>query len=221
MSVELEEKSAAARRTGSTPSRGTSRSSSSVRARGRSATRCRRSTCRESIAIPRASAASEIAGETEITEVEVARHFTRLSRLNFSIDQALYPLGSCTMKHNPRINEEVARLPGFAAAHPLAPGGGLAGSARARVAAREDPRGADGPRARHAAALGRRPGRARRDPDGPRGAREGGQSRARPCSSRTRRTARTRPRRTSPATRSGSSSPTPAARSTSTCSRRR
>jgi glycine dehydrogenase subunit 2 len=56
-----------------------------------------------------------------VTEVEVARHFTRLSRLNFSIEQGLYPLGSCTMKHNPRTNEEVARLPGFAASHPLAP----------------------------------------------------------------------------------------------------
>jgi glycine dehydrogenase subunit 2 len=72
-------------------------------------------------AIPKELLREEIAGETEITEVEVARHFTRLSRLNFSIDQKLYPLGSCTMKHNPRINEEVARLPGFAAAHPLAP----------------------------------------------------------------------------------------------------
>jgi glycine dehydrogenase subunit 2 len=75
----------------------------------------------ETVAIPPALLRAEIAGETEITEVEVARHFTRLSKLNFSIDQALYPLGSCTMKHNPRINEEVARLPGFAAAHPLAP----------------------------------------------------------------------------------------------------
>ena len=71
--------------------------------------------------IPAALRREEVAGETEITEVEVARHFTRLSRLNFSIDQNLYPLGSCTMKHNPRINEEMARLPGFAAAHPLAP----------------------------------------------------------------------------------------------------
>ena len=71
--------------------------------------------------IPQELLRPEIAGETEVTEVEVARHFTRLSRLNFSIDQGLYPLGSCTMKHNPRINEEVARLPGFAAAHPLAP----------------------------------------------------------------------------------------------------
>ncbi len=73
------------------------------------------------VAIPEALLRKEIAGETEISEVEVARHFTRLSRLNFSIDQGLYPLGSCTMKHNPRINEEMARLPGFAAVHPLAP----------------------------------------------------------------------------------------------------
>jgi glycine dehydrogenase subunit 2 len=73
------------------------------------------------LAIPESLRRAEIQGETEISEVEVARHFTRLSRLNFSIDQAMYPLGSCTMKHNPRINEEVARLPGFAAAHPFAP----------------------------------------------------------------------------------------------------
>jgi glycine cleavage system P protein (glycine dehydrogenase) subunit 2 len=73
------------------------------------------------VAIPKALLRGEVAGETEISEVEVARHFTRLSRLNFSIDQALYPLGSCTMKHNPRTNEEMARLAGFAAVHPLAP----------------------------------------------------------------------------------------------------
>ena len=75
----------------------------------------------ETVAIPAALLRGEIEGETEISEVEVARHFTRLSRRNFSIDQGLYPLGSCTMKHNPRTNEEVARLPGFAASHPLAP----------------------------------------------------------------------------------------------------
>jgi glycine dehydrogenase subunit 2 len=75
----------------------------------------------EALAVPRHLTRTEIAGGTEVTEVEVARHFTRLSRLNFSIDEALYPLGSCTMKHNPRVNEEVARLAGFAAAHPLAP----------------------------------------------------------------------------------------------------
>ncbi len=73
------------------------------------------------MAIPESLRRGEIEGETEISESEVARHFTRLSRLNFSIDQALYPLGSCTMKYNPRTNEEVARLPGFAASHPFAP----------------------------------------------------------------------------------------------------
>ncbi|HEX7253686.1 MAG TPA: aminomethyl-transferring glycine dehydrogenase subunit GcvPB, partial [Thermoanaerobaculia bacterium] len=73
------------------------------------------------LALPPSLLRTEIAGETEVSEVEIARHFTRLSRLNFSIDQGLYPLGSCTMKHNPRTNEEVARLPGFAAVHPLAP----------------------------------------------------------------------------------------------------
>ncbi len=73
------------------------------------------------VAIPPSLLREEIAGETEITEVEVARHFTRLSRLNFSIDQNMYPLGSCTMKHNPRTNEEMARLPGFAGGHPFAP----------------------------------------------------------------------------------------------------
>ena len=72
-------------------------------------------------AIPEALRRADIEDETCVTEVEIARHFTRLSRLNFSIDQALYPLGSCTMKHNPRTNEEMARLPGFAAVHPLAP----------------------------------------------------------------------------------------------------
>jgi glycine dehydrogenase subunit 2 len=75
----------------------------------------------DALAIPTKLLRGEIPEETEISEVDVARHFTRLSKLNFSIDQALYPLGSCTMKHNPRINEEMARLPGFAAAHPLAP----------------------------------------------------------------------------------------------------
>jgi glycine dehydrogenase subunit 2 len=75
----------------------------------------------ETVGIPEALLRNEVEGETEMTEVEVARHFTRLSRLNFSIDQGVYPLGSCTMKHNPRTNEEMARLPGFAAVHPLAP----------------------------------------------------------------------------------------------------
>ena len=56
-----------------------------------------------------------------LSEPEVIRHFVRISRNNYSIDGNLYPLGSCTMKHNPRLNEKVARLPGFADIHPLQP----------------------------------------------------------------------------------------------------
>ena len=56
-----------------------------------------------------------------LTEPEALRHYVRLSRLNYSIDSGMYPLGSCTMKHNPRLNEKMARLPGFADIHPLQP----------------------------------------------------------------------------------------------------
>ncbi len=57
----------------------------------------------------------------EMAEVDVIRHFTRLSQLNYCIDTGLYPLGSCTMKYNPKINEETSRLAGFANIHPLQP----------------------------------------------------------------------------------------------------
>jgi glycine dehydrogenase subunit 2 len=57
----------------------------------------------------------------ELSEVDVVRHFTRLSKLNYCIDEGMYPLGSCTMKYNPKINEETARLAGFAGLHPLQP----------------------------------------------------------------------------------------------------
>jgi glycine dehydrogenase subunit 2 len=57
----------------------------------------------------------------ELAEIDVVRYFTRLSQLNHAIDIGFYPLGSCTMKYNPKINEETARLPGFAFAHPLQP----------------------------------------------------------------------------------------------------
>lgn len=56
-----------------------------------------------------------------LSEPEAVRHYTRLSRQNYAIDLGLFPLGSCTMKHNPRLNEKVARMPGFADIHPLAP----------------------------------------------------------------------------------------------------
>ena len=57
----------------------------------------------------------------ELSELDVVRHFTHLSNLNYSIDGGFYPLGSCTMKYNPKINEVTARLPGFAFTHPLQP----------------------------------------------------------------------------------------------------
>tara|TARA_R110002167_G_scaffold324533_3_gene530615 strand:- start:821 stop:2383 length:1563 start_codon:yes stop_codon:yes gene_type:complete len=56
-----------------------------------------------------------------LSEPQVVRHFVRLSRNNYAIDSGLYPLGSCTMKHNPRLNEKLARLPGFADLHPMQP----------------------------------------------------------------------------------------------------
>ena len=56
-----------------------------------------------------------------LSEPEVIRHYVRLSRMNYAIDSGLYPLGSCTMKHNPRLNEKMARLPGFGDVHPLQP----------------------------------------------------------------------------------------------------
>ena len=63
----------------------------------------------------------DIDGMPELSEVDVIRHFTRLSTWNYCIDHGLYPLGSCTMKYNPRINEKVARIEGFANLHPLTP----------------------------------------------------------------------------------------------------
>ncbi|MBM3573079.1 MAG: aminomethyl-transferring glycine dehydrogenase subunit GcvPB, partial [Alphaproteobacteria bacterium] len=56
-----------------------------------------------------------------LSEPQVMRHYTRLSQKNYAIDAGLYPLGSCTMKHNPRLNEKMARLPGFGDVHPLQP----------------------------------------------------------------------------------------------------
>src|SRR5687768_15841739 len=57
----------------------------------------------------------------EVSEIDVIRHYTRVSQKNHAIDIDMYPLGSCTMKYNPKINEVVARLPGFANIHPYQP----------------------------------------------------------------------------------------------------
>ena len=63
----------------------------------------------------------EIRGFPQVSEVEVVRHFTRLSQANFCIDTAFYPLGSCTMKYNPKVNEKIAALAGFQDSHPQSP----------------------------------------------------------------------------------------------------
>jgi len=62
----------------------------------------------------------DLDGMPEVSEVDVIRHFVRMSTWNYSIDLGMYPLGSCTMKYNSRLNERVARIPGFANLHPLA-----------------------------------------------------------------------------------------------------
>jgi glycine dehydrogenase subunit 2 len=62
----------------------------------------------------------DIEGFPQVSEIEIVRHFTRLSRTNFCIDVGFYPLGSCTMKYNPKINEKIASFPGFSQSHPFA-----------------------------------------------------------------------------------------------------
>ena len=64
---------------------------------------------------------TESAALPEVSEIEIVRHFTRLSTWNYAVDHGMYPLGSCTMKYNPRVNEVVARLDGIAGTHPYQP----------------------------------------------------------------------------------------------------
>jgi glycine dehydrogenase subunit 2 len=72
-------------------------------------------------ALPAELCRDEIAGFPELSEVDVVRHFTRLSTWNYGVDSGFYPLGSCTMKYNPKVNEIAARLPGLADLHPATP----------------------------------------------------------------------------------------------------
>jgi glycine dehydrogenase subunit 2 len=71
--------------------------------------------------LPAEALREDIPGFPEVSEVDVVRHFTRLSTWNYGVDTGLYPLGSCTMKYNPKVNEHIARLEGIAKAHPLLP----------------------------------------------------------------------------------------------------
>ncbi|EHQ61066.1 glycine dehydrogenase subunit 2 [Paenibacillus dendritiformis C454] len=78
--------------------------------------------------IPAAMLRQQPAELPEVYEVDVIRHYTELSRRNFGIDNGFYPLGSCTMKYNPKINEDVARLAGFAKIHPYQPADSIQGA---------------------------------------------------------------------------------------------
>src|SRR5205085_1978083 len=80
------------------------------------------------LTVPEDASLSEISGLLrdelpfpEVAEPEVVRHYVALSRKNYHIDLGMYPLGSCTMKYNPKTNEDAAAMPGFAALHPLTP----------------------------------------------------------------------------------------------------
>lgn len=71
--------------------------------------------------MPESLARKSALGLPKVSEVDVVRHYTNLSQMNFGVDTGFYPLGSCTMKYNPKINEEIAAMPGFLGLHPLQP----------------------------------------------------------------------------------------------------
>ena len=71
--------------------------------------------------LPEAALRREPPALPEVSELDLVRHYSRLSQMNYGLDTHFYPLGSCTMKYNPKINEDMARLPGFARLHPLTP----------------------------------------------------------------------------------------------------
>lgn len=80
------------------------------------------------VAVPQALARESELPLPQVSEVDVVRHYTNLSQMNFGVDTGFYPLGSCTMKYNPKINEEVAAMPGFLGLHPLQPSASVQGA---------------------------------------------------------------------------------------------
>ena len=72
-----------------------------------------------------------------VTEVEIARHYSHLASMNFGVDNGMYPLGSCTMKYNPRLNEDACRLEGFAGLHPYQPAASAQGALELMVSLAE------------------------------------------------------------------------------------
>ncbi|MEL1134205.1 aminomethyl-transferring glycine dehydrogenase subunit GcvPB [Desulfitobacterium sp. THU1] len=88
--------------------------------------------------VPREFLREKEAELPEVSEVDVVRHFTRLSTFNHGVDTGFYPLGSCTMKYNPKVNERLARLPGFSQIHPYQPEALVQGALGLMVELQED-----------------------------------------------------------------------------------
>lgn len=80
--------------------------------------------------LPAGLCRSKAPGLPQVSELDVVRHYTNLSQMNFGVDSGFYPLGSCTMKYNPKINEEIAAMPAFAGLHPLQPAPTVQGALR-------------------------------------------------------------------------------------------
>ncbi len=118
--------------------------------------------------LPQQFRRTEPAKLPEIAEPEIVRHYNRLSKRNFDLDTGFYPLGSCTMKHNPKLHERVAALPGNSPAAPAAVAQARPGRAAADARAAGRAGRGRGPAARVAAAERRLPRRARRRPADPR-----------------------------------------------------
>ena len=121
------------------------------------------------------SRAKDLGNMPEVSEIEIIRHFTRLSTWNYAVDHGMYPLGSCTMKYNPRVNECCGAVDGIAKGHPyqpetIAPGRAAHSEDAERATDRDHRHGRD-----HAATRG---GRARRDDRPPDGAGVSGVARA-------------------------------------------
>ncbi len=95
---------------------------------GRSGYSLPENVCGKAPAVPENLARKSKLELPEVSEVDVVRHYTNLSQMNFGVDTGFYPLGSCTMKYNPKVNEEVAAMPGFLGLHPLQPEASVQGA---------------------------------------------------------------------------------------------
>ena len=151
-----------ARRGAAPRSRGDEADLREVAGRAAAPRRCRTTTCPPPEVPEELRRARARRGCPEVAEPEIVRHFTELSTRNFGIDTGFYPLGSCTMKYNPRVNERVVALPGFRDLHPLQEEDGAQGALELMWRLQEILAEVCGPRRRLAAAGRRLAGRADR-----------------------------------------------------------